>query len=59
MLSAWLPGGNWMLKVTKQDVHPLKIFSCSQRSGWVGQIFVGAGREHPVELFTQDAHPVQ
>ena len=22
-----------MLKVTKQDVHPLKIFSCSQRSG--------------------------
>ena len=37
MLSAWLPGGNWMLKVTAQDVHILcKYFhrmlpSCSYK----------------------------
>ena len=40
-----------MLKVTNQEVH-----NCSQRDGWVGQIFVGAGREHPVEIYTQDVH---
>ena len=41
MLSAWLPGGNWMLKVTNQEVH-----NCSQRGGWVGRM---------LKIFPQDA----
>ena len=61
MLSAWLPGGNWMLKVTAQDVHILCIYfhrmlpSCPYKylshppiPLWAVVHFLVSDLEHPV-----------